>query len=137
MPEDQDRLVALRMLPKLFKDQQFAYERAQRPDRAEHAVVCLPADRYWDVVEETRRYPGWVIVFVVTPPPAGNGTAHVDIREFFPRQAQPGDAEHSSDLTIGKAMQMFREAEATGIDLLKRDSRFAGSFARQRPAVRA
>ncbi|MGO9154604.1 hypothetical protein [Mycobacterium sp.] len=135
MAEDEDRLMALRMLPMLLKDQQFASERAQKPDRAEYAVVCLPNDKYWDIVQKTRRYPGWVIVFVVTPPPGGNGTANVDIREFFPRQAQPGDSEPNTDLTIGQAMQMFKQAEAAGVDLLARDRRVAGSFARQRPAV--
>ncbi len=135
MPEDEDRLIALRMLPMLFKDRQFALERAQKSDRAEYAVVCLPTDKYWDVVEKTRRYHGWVIVFVVTPPPGGNGTANVDIREFLPRQAQPGDAAPNTDLTIGQALKMFQQAEATGIDLLARDKRVAGSFARQRPAV--
>ena len=89
--EDEDRLVALRMLPMLLKDQQFVSERAQRPDRAEHAIVCLPTDKFWDVVEKTRRYPGWVIVFVVTAPRGGTGTANLYIREFLPRPAQPGD----------------------------------------------
>ncbi|GJP27675.1 hypothetical protein NJB18091_04260 [Mycobacterium marinum] len=135
MPESEDRLIALRMLPMLFKDQQFASERAGKRDRAEHAVVCLPTDKYWDVVERTRRYPGWVIVFVVTPPPGGTGTANVDIREFLPRQAQPGDVEPDIELTIGQAMRMFQQAEAMGVDLLARDTRVAGSFARQRPAA--
>jgi hypothetical protein len=135
VPEDQDRLIALRMLPMLFKSQRFAQERAEKPDRAEHAVVCLPTDKYWDVVEKTRRYPGWVIVFVVTPPPGGTGTANVDIREFLPRQAQAGDAEPNTDLTIGQAMKMFQQAEAMGVDLLARDKRVAGSFARQRPGA--
>lgn len=129
--------MALRMLPMLFKDRQFAHERAEKPDRADYAVVCLPTDKYWDVVEKTRRYPGWVIVFVLTPPPGGTGTANVDIREFLPRQAQPGDVTPDLDLTIGQAMKMFEQAEAMGIDLLARDKRVAGSFARQRPAVRA
>lgn len=137
MPEDQDRVTALRMLPALFKSQRFAQERAEKPDRAEYAVVCLPTDKYWDVVEKTRRYPGWVIVFVVTLTPDGTDQTHVniDIREFLPRQAQPGDAEPDTDLTIGQAMRMFAQAEARGVDLLARDKRLAGSFARQRPGA--
>lgn len=128
--------MALRMLPMLFKDRQFTSQRAEKPDRAEYAVVCLPTDRYWDVVEKTRRYPGWVIVFVVTPPPGGEGTVNVDIREFLPRQAQPGDVSPDIELTIGEAMEMFQQAEARGIDLLARDKRVAGSFASQRSAAR-
>ncbi len=60
--------MALRMLPMLFKSHQFAQERAEKKDRPEYAVVCLPTDKWDDVFEKTRRYPGWVIVFVVTPP---------------------------------------------------------------------
>lgn len=135
MPVDQERLIALRMVPMLMKSQQFASERAQKRDVAKYAVVSLSTDRFWDVVEQTRRYPGWVIVFSVTPPPGGNGEANVDIREFLPRQTQPGDVDHDPDLTIGAALQMFARAEASGVDLLERDPAFAGSFARQRPAV--
>jgi hypothetical protein len=136
VPEDQDRLIALRMVPMLLKSEQFARERAEKSDRAEYAVVCLSKDKYWDVVEKTRRYPGWVIVFSVTPPPSGNGEANVDIREFLPRQAQQGDVTPDIDLTIGQAIQMLQQAEAKGIDLLARDPNFAGSFTRQRAAVR-
>lgn len=135
MPEDQDRLIALRMLPMLFKSRQFVLERSQKPDPAKYAVICLPTDPYWDVVEKTRRYPGWVIVFVVTPPPGGNGEANVDIREFLPRQAQPDDVPGNPDMTIGEAMKLFQQADAMGVDLLERDPSFAGSFARQRAAV--
>jgi hypothetical protein len=129
---DEARLMALRMVPMMFKQPHFALERMQKRDAAKYAVVCLPTDRFSDVVEKTRRYPGWVIVFVVHAPPSGNGEARIDIREFLPRQPQPGDVEPDMNLTIGEAMEMFARADAAGIDLLQRNPEFAGSFKRQR-----
>ncbi|XTP37171.1 hypothetical protein ACORG1_13530 [Mycobacterium sp. TJFP1] len=134
MPRDEERLQALRIVPMLFKSEQFIRERADRPDRAEYAVVALSTDSYWDVVDQTRRYPGWVIVLSVTPPPGGSGEANIDIREFLPRQAQPDDAAGDPDLTIGQAMEMFKYAEQMGIDLHQEAPSVAGAFARQRPS---
>jgi hypothetical protein len=135
VPIDEDRLIALRMVPMLFKSQQFIRERQEKPDGAKYAVVALSTDSYWDVVDKTRRYPGWVIVLSVTPPPGGNGEANVDIREFLPRQAQSDDAERDPEVTIGQALAMFQRAEELGIDLQAREPSIAGAFARQRSAV--
>lgn len=135
MPRDEARLMALRVVPMLFKDPQFIRERQEKADPAEYMVVALSTDSYWDVVEQTRRYPGWVIVLSVTPPPGGQGDANIDIREFLPRQAQSDDIPGDPDLTIGQAMHMFQQAEALGIDLVAEAPSVAGAFARQRAAV--
>jgi hypothetical protein len=125
--------MAQRMVAMLFKDPAFVRQRMAIPDRAEHAIVALPTDPYWDVVEKTRRHPGWVIVFVVHVPPGGTGEGRVDIREFLPRQAQPGDIEPDRTMTVAKAFDMLRQAEAAGIDLLA--LREFAPFAQQRPVV--
>jgi hypothetical protein len=131
VPTDKDRLIAQRMVAMLFKSPTFVRERMATSDRAEHAIVCLPTDPYWEVVEKSRRYPGWVIVFVVYPPPGGTGQARVDIREFLPRQAQAGDIEPDREMTVGKAFDMLKQADAMGVDLLARNPEF-GPFVRQR-----
>lgn len=133
MPSDTERLMAQRMVAMLFKDPTFVAQRKAIPDRAEHAIVALPSDPYWEVVEKTRRQPGWVIVFVAHIPPGGTGEGRVDIREFLPRQAQPGDSEPDRTLTVAKAFDMLRQAEADGVDLLT--LREFASFAQQRPVV--
>ncbi len=69
---------------------------------------------------------------MVYPPPSGTGQAHVDIREFLPRRAQPGDLVANRDMTVGDAFNMLAKAEASGVDLLKRDPEFA-PFEQQRP----
>jgi hypothetical protein len=119
------------MVAMLFKSPKFIRQRMETADRAEYAIVCLPTDPYWEVVEKARRYPGWVIVFVVYAPPGGTGEAQVDIREFLPRQAEPGDIEHDPKMTVGAAFDMLSQAEAVGIDVLKRNPEFA-PFAKQR-----
>ncbi len=71
MPSDDvERLVAQRMVAMLFKDPAFVERRRAIRDRAEHAIVALPNDPYWEVVGKRRRHPGWVIVFVAHVPPA-------------------------------------------------------------------
>jgi hypothetical protein len=133
VPIDSDRLMAQRMVAMLFKDPTFIRQRMAIPDRAEHAIVALPTDLYWDVVEKARRYPGWVIVFVVYTPPSGTGEARVDIREFLPRQAQPGDIEPDRTMTVAKAFDMLRQAEAAGLDL--QALREFAPFTQQRPVL--
>jgi hypothetical protein len=118
VPTDTERLMAQRMVAMLFKDPTFIRQRMAITDHAEHAIVALPTDPYWDVVEKTRRHPGWVIVFVAHVPSGGTGEGRVDIREFLPRQAQPGDIEPDSTMTVGKAFEMLHQAEAAGIDVL-------------------
>lgn len=131
MPTDENRLMAQRAVAMMFKDPTFMRQRMALEDRAEHAIVCLPTDPYWEVVEESRRYPGWVIVFVVYPPPGGTGTARVEIREFLPRQAQHGDVEPDREMTVETAFEMLQKAEVMGIDLLRVRREFA-PFAQQR-----
>jgi hypothetical protein len=131
VPTDKDRLIAQRMVAMLFKSPKFIRQRMENADRAEYAIVCLPTDPYWEVVEKARRYPGWVIVFVVYAPPSGTGEAQVDIREFLPRQAETGDIEHNPEMTVGTAFDMLSRAEAMGIDVFKRNREFA-PFAQQR-----
>lgn len=122
--------MAQRMVAMLFKDPTFVRQRMAIPDRAEHAVVALPSDPYWEVVEKTRRHPGWVIVFVAHVPPGGTGEGRVDIREFLPRQARPGDIEPDRTMTVARAFDMLRQAEADGIDL--QALREFAPFAKQR-----
>lgn len=133
MPTDVERLMAQRMVAMMFKDPAFVRQRSAFPDRAEHAVVALPSDPYWEVVEKTRRHPGWVIVFVAHLPPGGTGEGRVDIREFLPRQGRPGDIEPDSTMTVARAFDMLRQAEAAGIDLAT--LREFAPFERQRTVV--
>lgn len=130
MPVSVERLQAQRMVAMMFKDPGFVEQRKALPDRAEHAVVALPDDPYWEVVEKTRRHPGWVIVFVAHVPPGGTGEGRVDIREFLPRQARPDDIELDRTMTVATAFDMLRQAEAAGIDLQK--LREFAPFAQQR-----
>jgi len=130
---DSQRLTAQRMVAMLFKDPTFVQQRRAIPDRAEHAIVALPNDPYWEVVEKTRRHPGWVIVFVAHVPPGGTGEVRVDIREFLPRQARPGDIEPDRTMTVARAFEILRQAEAAGIDLAA--LREFAPFAKQRPVV--
>lgn len=125
--------MAQRMVAMLFKDPTFVQQRRAIPDRAEHAIVALPSDPYWEVVEKTRRHPGWVIVFVAYVLPGGTGEGRVDIREFLPRQAQLSDIEPDRTMTVARAFDMLRQAEAAGIELAA--LREFTPFAQQRPVV--
>ena len=134
MATDADkRLMAARTIPLLMRDPVFIKQRMQVADRSKYAVVALNTDLYWDVIEKTRRYPGWVIVFVFTPPPSDSATgeARTDIREVLPRQAQSDDPPPDQTMTVGEAFAMLAAAERDGVDLLARDNDFARSLARQ------
>jgi hypothetical protein len=127
------RRMAMRTLPTLFTNPNFIQQRRAYENAATSGVVALSTDLYWDVVEKTRRFAGWVVVFVADLPPSGTGRGGVQIREFLPRQEESGDPRTTPNMTIGEAFALLERAERAGIDIFKERNDISKSFAAQHP----
>jgi hypothetical protein len=128
------RRIAQMAVPVALKDPRVLVQRMKHGDRSNHAVVCLSSDKYEDVFNEARRYPGWVLIVMYAPSPPGVPHINIRLHDVYLRR---GDDVPPLDpgITIGEVLEIVAEAEASGEDLWASDNVVSQTISRQHALI--